>query len=135
MLLVVITALGTALVVQNDRASRREAELNAKIQKLKTINDILEINDTRERRNQQYRPDPAVEQFPTIEPMEIIKRGEAVVANEVVEVFAVSVPAGRGKAALPSWSRGPGAARSAWDEFLFAEHHNLHMQESLQRWR
>jgi hypothetical protein len=36
MLLVVIAALGTALVVQNNRAARREAELQAQLARTRT---------------------------------------------------------------------------------------------------
>jgi site-specific recombinase XerD len=51
--------------------------------------------------------------------------------NELVKVAPVSVPAITGQAALPMLvERAGAAARFAWDEFFYAEHHNLHTQKA-----
>lgn len=55
-------------------------------------------------------------------------------ANELVKASSVSVPAVGGKAELPSLiERAGGAARFAWDEFFYAEHHNPHTQKAYMR--
>src|ERR1700678_3073764 len=52
-------------------------------------------------------------------------------ANDLVKASTVSVPAASGKAILPELvERAGGAARFAWDEFFFAEHHNPHTQKA-----
>ena len=51
--------------------------------------------------------------------------------NELVKASVVSVPATSGKAALPVLvERGGAAARFAWGEFFYAEHHNPHTQKA-----
>lgn len=51
--------------------------------------------------------------------------------NDLVRVAAESVPATGGKPGLPELvERAGGAARFAWDEFFFAEHHNPHTQKA-----
>jgi integrase/recombinase XerD len=53
------------------------------------------------------------------------------VSNELVKVSAASVPAIVAPASLPELvERAWGAARFAWDEYFYAEHHNLHMQKA-----
>jgi integrase/recombinase XerD len=48
-------------------------------------------------------------------------------STELVKASTVSVPAVIGKESLPVLvERAGGAARFAWDEFFYAEHHNLH---------
>jgi hypothetical protein len=49
MLLIVIVALSIALVVQHDRASRREAELQAQLGKQEAINEVRNTVQTLER--------------------------------------------------------------------------------------
>jgi integrase/recombinase XerD len=54
--------------------------------------------------------------------------------NELVKVSTVSVPAVIDKASLPVLvERAGGAARFAWDEFFYAEHHNPHTQKAYMR--
>jgi integrase/recombinase XerD len=54
--------------------------------------------------------------------------------NELVPVSAESVPAVSGVQSLPVLvERAGGAARFAWDEFFYAEHHNPHTQAAYQR--
>jgi integrase/recombinase XerD len=56
------------------------------------------------------------------------------VSHELVKASPVSVPAIITPAALPVLvERAGGAARFAWDEFFFAEHHNPHTQKAYQR--
>src|ERR1035438_140830 len=51
--------------------------------------------------------------------------------NELVIASTVSVPAIGGTAALPELvERAGGAARFAWDEYFYAEHHNPHTQKA-----
>ena len=53
------------------------------------------------------------------------------VPNELVKVSESNVPAVSGKAILPELvERAGGAARFAWEEFFFAEHHNPHTQRA-----
>jgi site-specific recombinase XerD len=55
-------------------------------------------------------------------------------STELVEASAASVPATGGKPGLPELvERAGGAARFAWDEFFYAEHHNRHTQRAYQR--
>jgi integrase/recombinase XerD len=55
-------------------------------------------------------------------------------ANELVKASPVSVPAVDRQASLPVLvERAGGAARFAWDEFFFAEHHNTHTQKAYLR--
>jgi integrase/recombinase XerD len=50
-------------------------------------------------------------------------------SNELVKASAASVPATDNTASLPELvERAGGAARFAWEEFFFAEHHNPHTQ-------
>jgi hypothetical protein len=52
-------------------------------------------------------------------------------ANELVKASAVSVPAIDGGQSLPVLVEHVGsAARFAWDEFFYAEHHNPHTQKA-----
>jgi site-specific recombinase XerD len=52
-------------------------------------------------------------------------------ANELVKASVVNVPATSSTAALPELvERAGGAARFAWDEFFYAEHHNPHTQKA-----
>jgi integrase/recombinase XerD len=55
-------------------------------------------------------------------------------STELVKASPVSVPATGNAASLP-WlvERAGGAARFAWDEFFYAEHHNPHTQRAYQR--
>jgi site-specific recombinase XerD len=54
--------------------------------------------------------------------------------NELVKVTPVIVPAVGAAAAVPSLvERAGGAARFAWDEFFYAEHHNAHTQKAYLR--
>src|SRR4051794_11353855 len=54
--------------------------------------------------------------------------------NELVPVLSAGVPASGTEAALPALvERAGGAARFAWDEFFFAEHHNPHTQKAYMR--
>lgn len=54
--------------------------------------------------------------------------------NELIKASPVSVPAVIKQAELPSLvERAGGAARFAWDEFFFAEHHNPHTQKAYMR--
>jgi integrase/recombinase XerD len=54
--------------------------------------------------------------------------------NEVVKASPVSVPATGNTASLPMLvEREGGAARFAWDEFFYAEHHNPHTQKAYER--
>ena len=51
--------------------------------------------------------------------------------NELVKASSVSVPATGGGQSLPVLvERAGGAARFAWDEFFYAEHHNPHTQKA-----
>jgi integrase/recombinase XerD len=51
--------------------------------------------------------------------------------NEVVKASVVNVPAASSTAALPVLVENAGpAARFAWDEFFYAEHHNPHTQKA-----
>jgi site-specific recombinase XerD len=55
-------------------------------------------------------------------------------ANELVKASPVSVPAVGTQASLPVLvERAGGAARFAWDEFFYAEHHNPHTQKAYMR--
>jgi hypothetical protein len=59
---------------------------------------------------------------------------ETTASNELVKASAVSVPATGDAWPLPELvERAGGAARFAWDEFFFAEHHNPHTQAAYQR--
>src|SRR4051812_9661697 len=52
-------------------------------------------------------------------------------SRELVKASPVSVPAVIEQATLPSLvERAGGAARFAWDEFFYAEHHNPHTQKA-----
>jgi integrase/recombinase XerD len=54
--------------------------------------------------------------------------------NELVKASAASVPAISGGPSLPvSVEHAGPAARFAWDEFFFAEHHNTHTQKAYMR--
>ncbi|MGO9917336.1 MAG: tyrosine-type recombinase/integrase [Isosphaeraceae bacterium] len=54
--------------------------------------------------------------------------------NELVKASPAIVPAVVASAALPELvERAGGAARFAWDEFFYAEHHNPHTQKAYQR--
>jgi integrase/recombinase XerD len=60
--------------------------------------------------------------------------GRIAMSGELVKASPVSVPAVIEQAALPSLvERAGGAARFAWDEFFFAEHHNPHTQKAYLR--
>src|SRR5215467_12720095 len=55
-------------------------------------------------------------------------------ANDLVKASTATVPAVGSAASLPSLvERAGGAARFAWDEFFFAEHHNPHTQKAYMR--
>ena len=55
-------------------------------------------------------------------------------SHELVKASPVIVPASVTSAALPVLvERAGGAARFAWDEFFFAEHHNTHTQKAYMR--
>jgi site-specific recombinase XerD len=55
-------------------------------------------------------------------------------STELVKASAASVPATGGKPGLPELvERAGGAARFAWDEYFYAEHHNPHTQAAYQR--
>ncbi len=55
-------------------------------------------------------------------------------ANELVKVSPVSVPAVSQQVELPVLvERAGGAARFAWEEFFYAEHHNAHTQKAYLR--
>ena len=55
-------------------------------------------------------------------------------SHELVKASPVIVQARAGSAALPSQvERVGGAARFAWDEFFYAEHHNPHTQKAYHR--
>ena len=55
-------------------------------------------------------------------------------STELVEASAASVPATGGKPVLPELvERAGGAARFAWEEFFYAEHHNPHTQRAYLR--
>jgi site-specific recombinase XerD len=55
-------------------------------------------------------------------------------STELVEASAASVPATGGKPVLPELvERAGGAARFAWEEFVYAEHHNRHTQRAYER--
>src|SRR5580693_6366474 len=55
-------------------------------------------------------------------------------SNELVRVTAESVPVSGGKSCLPELvERAGGAARFAWEEFFYAEHHNPHTQRAYER--
>ncbi len=54
--------------------------------------------------------------------------------TELVKASSGSVQVASGKAILPELvERAGGAARFAWDEFFYAEHHNPHTQRAYQR--
>src|SRR3984957_7515004 len=54
--------------------------------------------------------------------------------TELVIASSAVVPAVSGKAMLPELvERAGGAARFAWDEFFYAEHHNPHTQKAYER--
>ncbi len=54
--------------------------------------------------------------------------------TELVKTSPISVSAASGKAMLPELvERAGGAARFAWDEFFYAEHHNPHTQKAYMR--
>ena len=54
--------------------------------------------------------------------------------NELVKASPVSVPATGNAASLPVLvERAGGAARFAWEEFFYAEHHNPHTQKAYMR--
>src|SRR3954463_3825338 len=54
--------------------------------------------------------------------------------NELVLASSASVPAPSNASALPVLvERAGGAARFAWDEFFYAEHHNPHTQKAYMR--
>jgi hypothetical protein len=54
--------------------------------------------------------------------------------NELVKASSVSVPAIVASVTLPVLvERAGGAARFAWDEFFYAEHHNRHTQRAYER--
>jgi integrase/recombinase XerD len=56
------------------------------------------------------------------------------VSNELVKASTVSVPVIGGPPGLPMLvERAGGAARFAWEEFFYAEHHNRHTQRAYQR--
>jgi len=56
------------------------------------------------------------------------------VSNELVKASSVSVPATGNAASLPVLvERAGGAARFAWDEYFYAEHHNPHTQKAYMR--
>jgi hypothetical protein len=51
--------------------------------------------------------------------------------NELVKLSASSVPATVASPELPALvERSGGAARFAWDEYFYAEHHNPHTQKA-----
>jgi integrase/recombinase XerD len=53
------------------------------------------------------------------------------VGNELIKASSVIVPAASGNATLPALiEQAGGAARFAWDEFFYAEHHNPHTQKA-----
>jgi hypothetical protein len=76
LLLVIIAALIMALVVQDRRAARHEAELNTKIKKLQDIPDMIKWHEMNERRLNRYRPIQSPQERPAIEPMENIEKGK-----------------------------------------------------------
>jgi integrase/recombinase XerD len=54
-----------------------------------------------------------------------------VMGNELVKIPRASIPAANGRHDLPVLvERAGGAARFAWDEFFYAEHHNPHTQKA-----
>ena len=54
--------------------------------------------------------------------------------NELVKASLVSVPAAGASLSLPVLvERAVGAARFAWEEFFYAEHHNPHTQKAYMR--
>ena len=66
-------------------------------------------------------------------PLRAMKR-EPSVSNELVKVSAMNVPATGGKPGLPGLvERAGGAARFAWEEYFYAEHHNPHTQRAYLR--
>jgi len=55
-------------------------------------------------------------------------------STELVRASTVSIAAAGGKGTLPKLvERAGGAARFAWDEFFYAEHHNPHTQQAYKR--
>jgi integrase/recombinase XerD len=55
-------------------------------------------------------------------------------SNELVRASASSVPIAGASSRLPLLAeRAGGAARFAWDEYFFAEHHNPHTQKAYMR--
>ena len=55
-------------------------------------------------------------------------------SNELVKASPVIVPAIVTSTALPELvEQAGGAARFAWDEFFYAEHHNPHTQKAYER--
>ena len=56
------------------------------------------------------------------------------VSTELVKASSASVPATSDTASLPSLiERAGSAARFAWEEFFYAEHHNPHTQRAYER--
>ena len=59
---------------------------------------------------------------------------ETTASTELVKASAASMPATGNAASLPVLvERAGGAARFAWDEFFYAEHHNPHTQRAYER--
>jgi site-specific recombinase XerD len=59
---------------------------------------------------------------------------ETTTSTELVRASAIRVPATGGKPGLPELvERAGGAARFAWEEFFYAEHHNRHTQRAYER--
>ena len=55
-------------------------------------------------------------------------------STELVKASPVNVPATGNAASLPVLvERAGGAARFAWEEFFYAEHHNPHTQRAYER--
>jgi hypothetical protein len=107
MLLIVIAALSIALVVREWRDARQRSLLE--MQQALMNARIMEPPSTRAVR-------------------------ETAVSNELVKASPVSVPALITPASLPELvERAGGAARFAWDEFFYAEHHNPHRQKAYLR--
>ena len=71
MLLVVIAALSTALVVQHDRALRREHGLRTKIKELEETDMMIRWHELSEHRLRRHRPYQAPEERLTVEPMKV----------------------------------------------------------------
>ncbi len=59
---------------------------------------------------------------------------EAVLSNEIQSIGRLSLKEGSKSCQLPALvERAGGAARFAWDEFFYAEHHNPHTQKAYMR--